>query len=379
MQILIATGIYAPDIGGPATYVKELEKELPERDIQVELVSYSDEDSIEGDPEYLFRINRDAPIWKRYFCYAKKIWQRRKEFDLIYVQDPVSAGVPVWIASKLIRKPYILKVVGDYAWEQGKQRFGVTENPDDFQTKKYSFAVELMRFLQKRVAKNAKKIIVPSEYLKSIVSHWVKNTEKIHVVYNTLNIEGHEKSKEEIRKELGLSGFVMLSVARLVPWKGFLTLISVAKQLKDNGKKFTLFIIGEGPQRIEIEAKIKGLDLENEVKLLGRQPHKMVLDYLSASDLFVLNTEYEGLSHLLLEASFLSCPVLTTNVGGNPEVIKNGVNGMLVDYDDAKALQEQIEKVMDSGFDLDKEKVDEFFRRFEKKALFDALVGHLKK
>ncbi len=378
MRILIATGIYPPDIGGPATYTKELEKELPKRNIEIEVVSYSDEDSFGGDPEYLFRVNRNAPIWKRYFCYAKKVWQRRKEFDIIYVQDPVSSGVPVWLASKIIRKPYILKVVGDYAWEQGKQRFGVKENPDDFQKKRYAFSVELMRFLQKRVAKNAKKIFVPSNYLKMIVSHWVKNTEKIQVIYNTLDIAPLEKNKEELRKEHGLKGFTMLSVARLVPWKGFLSLMDVVSTLKAKGLDLNLYIIGEGPERIKMETKIKNLTLEKNIFLLGRKSHKEVLEYLGASDLFVLNTEYEGLSHLLLEATMMHCPILTTRVGGNPEAVKEGVNGILVSYNDKEALGEKIEMIMNGGFELKKKKVEEFFVRFEKKVLFDKLAQVLK-
>ena len=102
------------------------------------------------------------------------------------------------------------------------------------------------------------------------------------------------------------------------------------------------------------------------------------MEYLGASDLFVLNTEYEGLSHLLLEATMMHCPILTTRVGGNPEAVKEGVNGILVSYNDKEALGEKIEMIMNGGFELKKKKVEEFFVRFEKKVLFDKLAQVLK-
>ena len=62
--------------------------------------------------------------------------------DIIFAQDPVSVGFPAACAAKILRKKFLLKIVGDYAWEQGMQRFGISDLIDEFQRKKYGFAVE---------------------------------------------------------------------------------------------------------------------------------------------------------------------------------------------------------------------------------------------
>ncbi|MBH41834.1 MAG: hypothetical protein CL685_03905 [Candidatus Magasanikbacteria bacterium] len=375
-NILIATGIYPPDIGGPATYTKELGEELPKRGFGVQIITYGNETKEEqsGDCS-VFYINKNVPLLKRYFTYAKKIYILRKTFDVIYVQDPVSSGVPVFFASLLSGKPYILKVVGDYAWEQGTQRFRVVDTKDEFQHKKYGFAVELMRFVQKHVARKAKKIIVPSNYLKNIVSCWIKDRAKIVVIYNALKENRMQKTRKDIRKENDFSGFVLLSVARLVPWKGFLVLLDIFAQLRKKYPDIQLYIVGEGPEKVVIEKKIHELGLEDSVTLLGRLPHIEVLEYLQASDLFVLNTAYEGLSHLLLEATMMHCPILTTDVGGNPEAVEEGINGMLVEYNNTEELAGKIEGVYKNGFSINKQKVETLLQKFNKQKTLDLLVS----
>jgi len=378
MRILIATGIYPPDIGGPATYVKELCEELPKRGFDITVLTYADKEGCERENDVrIVKVGRNHNTLVRYFLYFRQILLHKNIFDCIYVQDPVSAGVPVWFASKILNKPYILKVVGDYAWEQGTQRFGVEGTVDEFQTKKYSFFVELMRFLQKCVAKSAKKIIVPSKYLQKIVTDWIPNSSKIQVIYNALNPIYLEKTKEKIREEKGLSGFVLLSIGRLVPWKGFSTLIDVTKELSLSGKEVTLYVGGEGPDREELQNRVNSLGLQKSVRFLGKLSHNDVLEYLKGSDVFVLNTQYEGLSHVLLEATLLRTPIITTDVGGNPEIVKNGVNGVLVSYNDKRMLLEKIEEFSKKSFDCDEKKVQELLENFDKQKTLDQLTDEL--
>ena len=63
----------------------------------------------------------------------------------MYALDPVSVGLPASLAALVLGKKFILRVAGDYAWEQGRQRFGVTDELDEFQLKKYGWRVERLR------------------------------------------------------------------------------------------------------------------------------------------------------------------------------------------------------------------------------------------
>ena len=103
MKILIATGLYPPDIGGPATYTALLEKELPQHGIEVTVAPFS---SV-----------RHLPKGIRHVAYFLTLMRMSRNVSFIYALDPVSVGVPALFASILRFKPFILSVRGDYAWE----------------------------------------------------------------------------------------------------------------------------------------------------------------------------------------------------------------------------------------------------------------------
>jgi len=328
MKILIATGIYPPDIGGPATYSKLLFDELPKHGIAVEVLSFGEV--------------RHLPKLIRHFVFFLKVLKRGAKADLIFAQDPVSVGLPSAIAGKILRKKFALKIVGDYAWEQGRQRFGVKDLLDDFVNKKYNWKVELLKKIQKFSADSAFLIIVPSEYLKNIVSTWQVDIGKVKVIYNAFNAPELESSKEDARVKLKLSGFAIISAGRLVPWKGFKTLIEIMPDILKEIPNAKLYIVGSGPERKTLELTIANRGLRDHVFLLGQLSHADSLLHLRAGDLFVLNTGYEGFSHFILEAMAMEIPIITTNIGGNPEIIENKKDGILIKYESKEQLKNAI-------------------------------------
>ena len=327
MKILIATGLFPPDIGGPATYSEILKEELPKRDIGVEILSF-------GEVRHLPKIIR-------HFAYFLKCLSHGVKTDLIFAQDPVSVGLPSVLAAKILRKKFILKIVGDYAWEQWQNKifnfqFSIFNfiDLDKFQTQKFDFLTELRRKIQKFVAERADKIIVPSEYLKRIVSEgWNVSEEKIEVIYNCVDGKiGIGAQSDNARQHI-------LSIGRLVPWKGFGVLIEAMSELP---QEIQMIIIGGGPEKERLEDSVKRLKLEGRVRLDGRIDRNRIKKYLDKTRVFILNTGYEGLSHVILEAMACGVPVITTSVGGNQELIENGYNGILVEYNNKEQLKEAI-------------------------------------
>lgn len=334
MRVLLATGIYPPTPGGPATYAKLLHDELPQRGIEVAVVSF---DTV-----------RNLPTGVRHLVYLCKLFWAARHVDIIYAQDPVSVGFPARIVARLRSKKLLLKVVGDYAWEQGVQRFGVTDLLDTFVERKvtYHSRVERLMKIERSVARAADAIIVPSEYLKRIVTAWGISSEKITVVYNTFEAETVATSKEELRTRFGYTSPTLVTVGRLVPWKGIGTLVALMPKLRQKFPNLQLEIIGSGPQKAEIERIRTEGKLESCVTLHGALSHTEVLERLKAADVFVLNTGYEGFSHLLLEALSVGVPVVTTDAGGNPEIITDKENGLLVSYNNQKELEQAIEHML---------------------------------
>ncbi len=309
MRILIATPLFPPDIGGPATYSKLLSDELPKRGVEVDVLSYG-------------FISPEAPKIFRYLFYFLKIFKRAFGADLIYAQDPVFGLAPC-VASLILRKPFVLKVVGDYAWEQGVNRFGVKELLDEFLDKKYGFRVEFLRRVERFVARSAGAIIVPSQYLKFVIEKWGVRPEKIKFIYNSVSIPEISKGKEELRKELGLNGKILVSVGRSVPWKGFEMLDEIMPEVKRKYPDASLFIINS-------------------------RPHEEVLKYLKAADIFLLNTGYEGFSHQILEAMAVGAPIISTSAGGNKEILKDRENSLIAGYNEKNAWVPAILELLDN-------------------------------
>lgn len=348
MRVIIASGIYPPDIGGPATYSQTIAREFGKRGIKIAVVCYSD--FVEADKRSsergstqkfeVVRILRKCSKPIRYWLYFWNLLKLAKDADVIYAQGPLAAGLPTMWVSKILRKKFVVKIVGDYAWEQGVNQFGVKDLIEEFQKKKYNSKVERIRKIQKKVVRSTDKVIVPSEFLKKIVKGWGINEKKIEVIYNSF-------SKPEKIKSVKLDGEVIISAGRPEPWKGMNTLREIMPDLLKENPKFKLIIA-------------------------TKLPHSELMGHFKASTMFVLNSGYEGLSHLVLEAMACGLPVVVSNIGGNPEVVKDGYNGLLVEYNNKKQLKEAILKVWKDR-DLQKKFIENGKRTLEKFRLEDMI------
>jgi glycosyltransferase involved in cell wall biosynthesis len=327
-KILIATPLYPPDIGGPSTYAKLLTDQLPGYGIETKISNFSD---VKNMPKVL-----------RHVAYLFKVMSSGKDVDIIYAQDPVSVGLPSMLAAKILRKKFFVKIVGDYAWEQGVMRFGVEELLDDFMKshKEYKWQVKLFRHIEKTVANNAYAIITPSRYLKKIVGSWGVEDSRIHIIYNAA--EDIERDIKDKPHNLIHDDFVIVSAGRLVPWKGFKSLILAVGKLRSDIPNIKLIIAGDGPDKDTLISTVNENSLEDKVFLLGDVDKRILSSYILNSDLFVLNTGYEGLSHQLLEVMTMGIPIITTSSGGNTELIKNKKTGILIEFDNVKEIIESI-------------------------------------
>ncbi len=346
MKIIFATGIFPPDIGGPATYVEKLANQLLQKGFEVKVITFSNTKTKKNYDFPVIRISNKYPKGIKHFIYFLELLKMAKSTDIIYAQNQTSAGFPSILVSKLLKKRLILKVVGDAAWESYANRVSEFDNIEIFQEKKYDFFTELIRKTRSFVAKNADTIITPSQYLKNIVKGWGVPKQNIQVIYNALEqLPEPHVSKEEIKKKIRVEGDIILSIGRLAPWKGFSALIDIFPELLKENPDFKLIIVGEGEEKKKLELQVEKLGLKDNVKLIGKISHQDIPLYFKAADIFMLNSGYEGLPHVVLEAIQLGVPVVISNKGGNPELIKDSFNGFLIEYNNKEQIKNKLLKL----------------------------------
>ncbi|MBP7005927.1 glycosyltransferase family 4 protein [Patescibacteria group bacterium] len=319
--LVLATGIYPPEIGGPATYAALMEEEMRRRGWKVMVLP--------------FRVVRHLPSGVRHLVYAWKLFWLTRGAQAILAQDTVSVGIPALFVARLRSVPLLVRVPGDFAWEQGVQRFDVKESIDAFQTRVYGWRVELLRRLQARVVRGADQVMAPSVYFANLVRGWGVPTERVHAVYNGVAIP------EDVLPVRG-SRPRIISAGRLVPWKKFDGLIRLLPRLPG----VDLFIVGEGPDRASLEALARQEGVAERVTFTGALPRAELLALIAGADLFVLRSQFESFSFQLVEAMMLGAPVIAQSIGNLGEIVQSGENGLLLAPADEDGLFEAIKRLL---------------------------------
>lgn len=348
-KILIATGIYPPDIGGPATILKALINSLENNGFDIKLITYSNVAKQEDDGDKIFRIDRKK-IFNQ-ISYFIKMHQLARWADLIYVTDTYSVGYFAYLMKKILNKKYVVRFVGDSAWETALNNGWTSDYIVDFQNRKYSSKIERLKARRKKILTEADRIIAVSNFIGSVAEQIGVDKNKIKIIYNSIDFidEGAVVNSEVEKIKSSFGGAKIIATAcRLTLWKGVDGIIKVMPKLKEKFGQIVLLVLGDGPELENLKNLAKKLDVENNVKFLGRVKHGEVANYFTAADLFILNTNYEAMSHTLLEVMRVKTPIIATTSGGNLEVIENNKDGLLISYNNEKELYLAVVKILDS-------------------------------
>jgi glycosyltransferase involved in cell wall biosynthesis len=323
MRVLIATPLYPPDIGGPATDAAAL-------------VTYLEQEGITPIVHDFKSVRRYSKI-VRHLVFTYRLITQDKSVSCIIAFDTVSTGLPATIAAKIRRIPLIVRVPGDYAWEQGTQRFGVKDSMEVFQNSGYGLRVEMLRAAQKFVVRNAQLVIAPSDYFSGVISQWGVSESVLHRIYLGLPPNQEAANLKEVPE-----GRTLFSMGRFVPWKGFLELMELMVKLPE----WQLIIAGDGPERPRVEKLAEKLGVSDHVIFLGAVSHEEVLGWLRNTDAFVYNTQWESFSFQVLEALTAGTSVITTRVGSLPELVTSGKEGILCEPNDTDCFQKAVESIV---------------------------------
>lgn len=349
MKLLLATGIYPPEIGGPASFTRELARELKNRGHEPTVLCYGDNKTLVGEGWPVEIVSRSGGPLVRYARYAWRAFGLAKMSDVVFLQGPVSEGLPGTIGAWLARKPTVMKVVGDYAWEIYRQeKTSNLELLDEFVTKRHGGNVGILERIERWTARRAKCVVTPSRFLKCIVEAWGVPSEKVEVIYNTIPPLPPTRPRDELRAAAGLTDKkLVLTVVRAVPWKHGDFLCEVLAKLPE---EYRLAIVGDGPSLEDWKKKAMELGLASHVTFTGKQSREKVAEWYAMADVFALPSGYEGFPHVVAEAASVGLPSLVSDKGGNPETKEMFPElVMVLPYLDGKAWTEALMDIPPRG------------------------------
>lgn len=348
MRILITSPVFPPDLGGPATYVPSLGRFLVERGHEVRVIAFCSDPAPSGYPFAVESISRGSlPV--RYLRAFWRVLRTAGWADVVYVQEHL-AFLHV-LAARLRFRRVVIRIMVDGAWEISHRKGWCNgDNIGSFQSRRYGFKVGLARFLQRRWWGMCHRIICCSDFLREIlVDNYGVPGGKAKTILNAYHgpkAEDILETRDEARAVLGLDPQLRyaLTACRLMGWKRVDGIISALESLPAD---VHLLVAGEGDMLEMLQALSEELGITSRVHFLGNVPHARIPLHIRAADVFVLNSEYEGLSHTLLEVQALGTPIIASGVCGNPEVVKDDANGLLVDPNDPDALAAALTRILD--------------------------------
>ncbi len=232
--------------------------------------------------------------------------------------------------------------------------------------------------LLSEMAREAEFVVAVSEYSRELLSEMCpESAGKMVRIYNGIELDDFPASPVKQTAPLRL-----VSVGRLIEFKGFQHLIGTCGVLKRRGIAVDMRIIGEGPLRAELEERIAREDVADRVTLLGVRSQEEIKRELGAADLFVLASIFDSvgasdiLPTVITEAMACRLPVVSTTVTGIPEMVVHGITGLLVEPMDEGAMADAIAEL---GADPERRgrMGDAGRRRAESLFTFDATAGVL--
>jgi glycosyltransferase involved in cell wall biosynthesis len=330
VRALIVSGIWPPDVGGPASHAPDVAAFLCERGHDVEVVTTANAaPAIAGYPVHW--IARSLPKGAIHARTAYEIARRAAHADVVYTTGMFGRSS---LGASIAGRPYVVKLTADPAFERARRRGIVGGNVDEFQGGSGGTASRVLRIARDAELKRAAHVFTPSSYLRELALSWGVPAERVSVLPNPAPSLPALAPRDELRRSFGLRGPTLAFAGRLTAQKS----LRVALEAVASVDGVSLLIAGEGDERARLERDVAELGLDERVRFLGALPRARVVELFAAADASILSSMWENFPHTVVEALAVGTPVLATASGGVGEVVHDGENGLLVPLGDSQAL-----------------------------------------
>jgi glycosyltransferase involved in cell wall biosynthesis len=327
VKVLIVSGIWPPDVGGPATHAPEVASWLLERGHSVEAVVTAD--SAPAPASYPVRwVSRSLPPGIRHARALGLVAGRARRADVVY-----STGMfgRTSLGALLARTPIVLKITADPAFERARRRGLVRGEVTDFQRGGGGPVATVLRRGRDAALRRASHIVCPSTFMRDLVVSWGIPGDRVDVLPNPA-----PRAADASALDVGRPP-VLAFAGRLTAQKDLGVALAAVREL--DGVR--LVIAGDGPERARLEAAAP-----DGVSFLGALPRGDVLGLLKSADAAILTSAWENFPHGVVEALAVGTPVIATRTGGVAEIVRDGENGLLVEPGDAPAFAAAVRRYL---------------------------------
>ncbi|TML63059.1 MAG: glycosyltransferase family 4 protein [Actinobacteria bacterium] len=337
MNVLVVSGMWPPDVGGPASHAPEVCEYLLRRGHGVAAVTMAD--CAPAPERYAVHwASRRTPLVWRHVIAARLVARLARKADIVYSTGMIGRSS---LGAALARRPIVLKLTSDPVFERSLRWRLFGADLGAFQDAR-GIRIGVLRRIRDLALARARRVIIPSEALRELALGWGLPTEKVVVIPNPVS-PPELGEREELRRRHGLEGRTLVFAGRMVPQKA----IPVALEAVVRNPDVSLVLAGEGPYLERLQELARSMPLDGRARFLGPQPRQAVFELLRAADAALLSSSWENFPHMVVEALAVGTPVLATHVGGVTEILRDGENGLLVPMNDPEALAGAIRRYFD--------------------------------
>jgi len=292
-------------------------------------------------------------------------------YDILNTHFAIPSGPTGVALSRLSKTPHVLTIIGGDIYDPSK-RLSPGRNP-------------LVRAAVRYVINSTDQVIAISEDIKRRAREDLGCQTPIEVVHYGLTPPSFERKS---REELGVpeNAVVLISIGRLIKRKAIDDLLQALARIGQPDVK--LLIIGEGPERVNLEEMSRSLGVSEQLSFLGAIWGERKFQYLAAADMFVLPSLHEGFGLVFLEAMYCGLPVVASDTGGQTDFLRDGETGFLTPVGDPEALAEGIARL--TGDEALRRRMGEFNREYVRRfhisgvaeryeAIFSGVIGRARR
>jgi glycosyltransferase involved in cell wall biosynthesis len=339
VRVLIVSGIWPPDLGGPASHAPELADFLRGRGHEVRVVTTA------GAPPakeaYPVRwVSRKLPPGVRHLACVVAIAREASHTDVVYATSMTRRAA---LAAALARRTLVLKLTADEAYERERRSGRFAGDLDAFQHHRGGLRVAVLRRSRNAAVLRARHVFTPSAYLRGLVVAWGIPADRVSVSPNPAPAVPELPPRDQLRLAYAMDGPTLAFAGRLMAAKA----LDVGLRALALVPGASLVLVGDGPDRAGLERLRDELGLDGRVRFLGALGRDDVLGIFHAADAVLLSSRWENFPHVVVEALAVGTPVVATAVGGVGEVLRDGENGLLVPAGDPEALAGAIRRLLD--------------------------------